>query len=405
MVRSNVMMVVMAALVIIGANAVADVTVDDGSTLDVDYTITGNLFIGNTLEGGTVNLLPGGHVTNSVYVGSGGVLNVLGGTVAWEIYNIGGVVNYEQPTENIAPVADGGGPYNIETTDPAGASVLLSALASTDEDGTVASHHWDLDGDGLYDELAVAIMFDAPVGVSEVTLMVIDNEGLESEPVNVTITVTFVEPEIDVDVEGLAYDYGDLAIGESKTFVVPIYNQGDSDLTVTSVTIAGSGDFAITASPAEPIVIAPSETIGVDVEVTYTPTLEGLVSATVTIESNDADESVIEVVLTGCGVVVVVPPEEQIQNTLDFYDQAVADITIIGYGPGKSADKRLKALRNMIKAAGDLINLGEYELAAQQLTSVAKKTDGEVRPPDFVVGYAVEELNTMVNDLIEDLGL
>ncbi len=391
-------------LVFVGANAVADEYVQDGSTLDLDYEIVGNLFIGNTPEGGTVNLLPGGHVTNSVYVGSGGVLNVLGGTVAWEIYNIGGVVNYEEPTENIAPVADGGGPYDVETTSQDGASVFLSALASTDEDGTVASHYWDLDGDGFNDEAASTIMFDAPVGVSEVTLTVIDNEGLVSEPVTVTITVTFVEPEIDVDVEELSYDYGDVDIdGEPETFVIPIYNLGDSDLSVTSVTITGSGDFAITAIPAEPIVIAPSETIGVDIEVTYTPTVEGLVSATVVIESNDADESVVEVVLTGCGVVVVVPPEQQIQDILDFYDQSVADITIIGYGPGKSGPKRVKALRNMIKAAGDLINVGEYELAAKQLRSVAKKTDGEKRPPDFVVGYSVEALNAMVNDLIATL--
>ena len=81
----------------------------------------------------------------------------------------------------------------------------------------------------------------------------------------------------------------------------------------------------------------------------------------------------------------------------------MADGTLIGYGPGNSASKRLNALRNMIEAASDLINAGAYEQAIEQLESIAKKTDGVSKPQDFVVGDAVSDLNTMINDFIDSL--
>ncbi|MHC5200100.1 MAG: FIMAH domain-containing protein, partial [Planctomycetota bacterium] len=93
----------------------------------------------------------------------------------------------------------------------------------------------------------------------------------------------------------------------------------------------------------------------------------------------------------------------QIQNILDFLDASVAEGSLLGYGPGNSASKRLKALRNMIESASDLIDAGDYAHAVDQLESVAKKTDDVAKPQDFVVGEATSTLNTMINELIADL--
>jgi hypothetical protein len=48
-----------------------------------------------------------------------------------------------------------------------------------------------------------------------------------------------------------------------------------------------------------------------------------------------------------------------IDNILDFFDDSVADGFLTGNGPGKSANGRLNALRNMLEMAGKLIKLGD----------------------------------------------
>ncbi|MHC4525968.1 MAG: hypothetical protein ACYSU8_10625, partial [Planctomycetota bacterium] len=180
-------------------------------------------------------------------------------------------------------------------------------------------------------------------------------------------------------------------------------NYGTADLNVSSVILTGDADIAITSGPTAPLVIAPSTSIGVDFEVTFAPTAEVASAATIQILSDDEDEPEVYVDLSGVGIITEVPPTQQIQNILDYFDTSVADGTLIGYGPGNSASKRLNALRNMIEAASDLINAGAYEQAIEQLESIAKKTDGVSKPQDFVVGDAVSDLNTMINDLIASL--
>ncbi len=90
---------------------------------------------------------------------------------------------------------------------------------------------------------------------------------------------------------------------------------------------------------------------------------------------------------------VPLPSAEQI---LSFFDTAVSNGTLTGEGPGKSGDGRLKALRNMIEAASNLIAVGNLEEAYQQLVDAYKKTDGDSHIPDFVEGEATAELAQMI---------
>jgi len=207
----------------------------------------------------------------------------------------------------------------------------------------------------------------------------------------------------DIDVSPLVYDFGDVELETASSILITILNYGNGDLSVQSLTFTpeSSTDFTVTLSPELPSVIAPEGSI--DVEVTFAPSTEDILYAVLEITNDDPDEPVINVNLVGVGVVIEVPPSEQIEQILEFFDISVADGTLVGVGPGNSASNRLKALRNMLKATSDLI-VGEYfEDAYEQLVDVLKKCDGQVPPPDFVSGEATEELANKILELMEDL--
>ncbi len=100
----------------------------------------------------------------------------------------------------------------------------------------------------------------------------------------------------------------------------------------------------------------------------------------------------------------VTDPSEQMGLILQFFDQSVSKGTLIGNGPGKSANNRLKAVENMLEAARELIKEGSIAEACHQLMDAYQKTDGNPKPPDFVAGSAAPELASMIQDLRASLG-
>jgi hypothetical protein len=97
-------------------------------------------------------------------------------------------------------------------------------------------------------------------------------------------------------------------------------------------------------------------------------------------------------------------PIDEIEEVLDFVDEAVGAGTLIGEGPGKSGDNRLNALINMLEEAQSLIEAGLYEDACDQLWSAYRKCDGDPRPPDFVTGPAADDLADMILLVMDELG-
>jgi hypothetical protein len=92
------------------------------------------------------------------------------------------------------------------------------------------------------------------------------------------------------------------------------------------------------------------------------------------------------------------------EGILYFFDASVADGSLVGNGPGKSADGRRKALRNMLVASGKLIEKGYIDEACNQLLDAYKRCDGVPRPPEFVGGPAALNLATMILDRMASLG-
>lgn len=209
----------------------------------------------------------------------------------------------------------------------------------------------------------------------------------------------------DIDVSPAEYDFVEVELDTSSTVIVTISNVGTGDLTVDSIEFAAgsSGDFSITSALELPAVVAPGGSLG-DVEITYTPSAAGLAEAGLEIGSDDPDEPSVVVSLSGTGVEVEPLPSEQIQVILDFFDASVGGGTLVGDGPGQSAENRLNALRNMVETAGDLIEDGLLDEACEQLQAAYMKTDSEPRPPDFVTGEAASELASLIQDLMTNIG-
>ena len=217
-------------------------------------------------------------------------------------------------------------------------------------------------------------------------------------------------PELTVSPYPL-YDFGDVPLGDIVTTLVTVTNTGSGPLTIDSIGFqAGSAsDFLLGDVPILPVTIPPvsEDPVNgfVEVEVSFAPMADGFASANLEITSNDPGSPMVSLVLTGTGTAVARPPIEQIEDIIDFVSDAVAEGTLLGSGPGKSAPGRVTAFENMLKAASDLISEGDTTGACRQLTDAYRKVDGLDRPPDFFSSEspAAADLADLIVALMTDL--
>lgn len=233
--------------------------------------------------------------------------------------------------------------------------------------------------------------------------------AFELRPVVQPLTqLVYAEPELlsIIEVTPTEYDFGDVAVGGSSTVIIHIQNINGHILNIWDVSLsAGSASaFAITDAAVFPVSLDWNGGSFTEVEVTFAPNATGCVTGTLVVTSDDLVNPTMEVPLSGTGVDGQPGPSEMISDIIDFFDASVADGSLFGLGPGNSADKRLNALRNMLLAAGDLIDDGDYEQACRQLASDWAKTDGLPRPPDFVGGEAAAELAALIEELMGAIG-
>ena len=103
----------------------------------------------------------------------------------------------------------------------------------------------------------------------------------------------------DISVSPGSYDFGNVGVQTTATHTFTISNTGTGGLAVGAITISGSG-FSLSADNCSSTNVAPSSSC--TVQVAFTPASVGPKSATMTIPSNDPDESTFTVALTGTGV-------------------------------------------------------------------------------------------------------
>ena len=130
------------------------------------------------------------------------------------------------------------------------------------------------------------------------TTSFVDIDGFMEGTVTVDgMTVSgFPLPEIDVEGSLL---FGSVLVGISETRTYTIVNNGDAPLELSGapVTIIGSDEFSIVSQPTGPVGVGESVTF----DVQFTPTTEGLETATLSIENN-SDANPFEVEIQGTGI-------------------------------------------------------------------------------------------------------
>jgi YVTN family beta-propeller protein len=208
----------------------------------------------------------------------------------------------------------------------------------------------------------------------------------------------------DIEVDPSAYDFGDVVVGNQSATYVTVSNNGGGDLTINNIYFrnqAAGNPFTFQLPSTPPITLSPNSSL--NVEVKYSPTLIFTPqNNSLVIESDDEDEGVIEVPITGRGVLAN-EPSQAVSGLLGFIDYALENGLIAGVGPGNSADNKVNALKNMIKSVGDLIAKNSTQAACGQLNSIYKKVDGIPKPPDFISGEAVSGVADGVLDIMTGL--
>jgi hypothetical protein len=150
-----------------------------------------------------------------------------------------------------------------------------------------------------------------------------------------------------------------------------------------------------------PVTLEPNSFIDLDIQ--FSPVIEGVDTAVLTIVSNDPNDPIVDVVLKGEGVTGVLTVEEQLTQILDVYNEAAEDGSIQGIGNEPSAKYKVKVFGDMLTFAGDLLASGDDDYALEALAMIEAKCDGQKSPKDFIKGSVAEELNTLINELINTL--
>ena len=218
-----------------------------------------------------------------------------------------------------------------------------------------------------------------------------------------TVRLGWVVSEPDIEVSQTEYNLGIIDVGSMQTVAVPVFNLGNASLAIQSLQLEQGQQTQFTLAPLQalPVTLEPNSVI--DLEVSFSPVIEGIDTAVLSILSNDPNDPVIDVLLTGEGMSVVLSSEDQITQILDVFDGAAEEGSIQGVGNEKSAKNKVEVFGKILSLADELLLAGYDEYALETLLMIEKKCDGQKAPKDFIEGPAAEELNTLINELIDIL--
>lgn len=131
--------------------------------------------------------------------------------------------------------------------------------------------------------------------------------GLGAAAASIRELLTVQPPAIDFPSTSL--DFGqDVPAGESKTLTLVVKNTGGEDLSITNMESDLEG---VTFSLTE-LTVAPGDSATVDI--TFTPSEGGPFSGTITISSDDPENSSVSVAISGTAIVVPVNPRADFDN-------------------------------------------------------------------------------------------
>jgi hypothetical protein len=216
-------------------------------------------------------------------------------------------VDATDPEITVVPASHDYGDVRVQTVSLHGIEVRNDGTASltvtaTSLEGPDASEFSLVTGGGGFmvapgESHVIDVSFVPPnLGPRSAFLRLVSDDRDEN-PLDVALSGRGVEPEIALST--VTYDYGDVLVSSTATHVFEVRNEGTMDLTVSAATVEGPVDFGIVAGGG-------SFTVGPgaihEIEVGFQPGPAGPAAAVLRVVSNDADESSVDVSLTGTGV-------------------------------------------------------------------------------------------------------
>jgi hypothetical protein len=346
-----------------------DVYLNDGASYEIDYLIDGSLWI----ENASVSLYTPAHIAGFTITGSGTVMDIYGGQIDYML--------------------------------------LISTNDNGLPDGIVTIYGTDFAVDGVPVATDTAELFLSNKTLTGVYqdgtpfTMVVDCSisGNASYLHYQTLKLGWIVSEPRIEVSQTDYDFGLNDIGSTGFGVVTVYNAGNANLTLNSVSVMQNEPLQFGFTPLQVIPVTLEPGMSIDLEISFTPAKEGLSEASLHLFSSDPTMPDLEIQLLGEGAAVEFTPEEQAQAVLDFLQDSLAAGTIAGEGKGQSASNKAATFCKMIAAAKQLIEAGYNEFALEALDDIQKKCDGKKAPADFVSGQDAAVLHGMIIELMNKL--
>lgn len=346
-----------------------DIEFDGGITAEIDYLVEGSVWIYDA----NVIMVDPAHIAGCVITGSGAVLDIFGGQIDYIL-----LISKSDPQlpEGVVTVfgtdfAVDGVPVSPDTTE-----LFLQGQQLS----------------GVYENGAP---FSFPV---ECII-----EGGANYLYYQTVKLGWIASEPDIAVSQNECNFGQADIGTTQTGVVSVCNLGNAVLTIQSLQILQDENTQFGLAPLKVVPLMLEPNTAVDVEILYNPVVEGLSQAVLQLTSNDPDNPVIQVAVSGEGIAVVLSPSQQAAQILDVFEFTVSEGLVQGVGSTQSAENKVRDFAKMLLAADELLLAGYEDSALEMLLMIEAKCDGQKSPRDFVQGDAADELNAMINELIATL--
>ena len=205
--------------------------------------------------------------------------------------------------------------------------------------GGTAPYSWAASGlpSGLTIDAATGVISGTPTeaGTFNVRITLTDAAGAS---VQKEYVLTIYTPP-DIDVTPTSFNFGDVGIGLSKDIVVTIKNIGEAPLTISTISLNGSG-FEVILPSLPPFNLEQGASLIFTIR--FQPSANTNYSGKLTIRSNDPDEGELNYTLTGSGVN---------QPDIDVAPSIVDFGTVIA---GTSKDVTI-TIKNNIASGADLV--------------------------------------------------
>ncbi len=146
----------------------------------------------------------------------------------------------------------------------------------------------------------IEVAFDPASAGAKSVILIIESDDSDEPTVNVVLSGEGIDREIAVAPSSLIFGEQDVDAGVTVSQTVIITNTGNADLHVTGIALTGDDPAAfVIESGGDAVTLTTGSTH--TIQVAFDPASTGAKSANLTIQSDDSDESTVDVALSGTG--------------------------------------------------------------------------------------------------------